>query len=443
MAGGTWNSQNKVRPGVYIRFRSASQGSLSVGDRGVVAICEPLDWGPTAAVNVIEAGDDVTNLTGYNMLDAKNRFLQEIFRGSNRTSAAKKVLLYRPLGSSAAKATVTSGNLTATAKYVGTLGNSITIVITANTGGGFTVTTIVSGEVVDSQVGATVADLVSNDWVDFSGTGNLAATTGAALTGGSNGTISSTQYSAFLTAIEPYKFDILCYDGSDSTVRTAMIAFIKRIAEENGQYAQLVASEVGTPDSRFVINVNSYAVLEDGTTLTKGQTCWWVAGVEAGARYNESLTFAVYPGAVACGPALTNSGAISAIEGGQLVLNSDDGAVKIETDINSLTTYTEDISKVYHKNRVMRLLNTIANDIYAEFSANFIGVVNNNDIGRSRFKSAIVGYLLEIQANNGIQNFTSEDVTVVQGDDIDAVLITVAIQPVDAVEKIYMTIEVA
>ena len=91
----------------------------------------------------------------------------------------------------------------------------------------------------------------------------------------------------------------------------------------------------------------------------------------------------------------------------------------------------------------MRLCNTIANDIYAQFSENFIGVVNNNEVGRSRFKSAVVGYLLEVQASNGIQNFTADDVEVLSGPEIDTVVINIAIQAVDSAEKIYLTVEVA
>ena len=444
MAGGNWTSQNKVRPGVYIRFRSATQNALSIGDRGVVAICEPLDWGPTAVVTSISASDDVTNITGYDMYDSHNRFLQEIFKGSNRTAAPRKVLLYRPLGASAASASVTTGNLTATAKYVGARGNNITIAITALTGGGFEVSTIVSGVIVDTQEGSVVSDLKNNDWVSFTGTGALAATVGATLTGGSNGTVSSTQHASFLSAIESYKFDIICYDGNDATTKAAYVAFVKRIAEENGQYAQAVISGGSSNDSRFVINVRMGVVLEDGTNLEPQQATWWVAGAEAGARYNESLTYAQYPGAVAIyNNNFTNADYITYINAGLLCFNSDEGVVKVETDINTLTTPSDDISLVYRKNRVMRLLNTIANDIYAEFSRNYIGVVNNNEVGRSRFKSAIVGYLLEIQSGNGIQNFDPNDVTVEKGNDIDAVVINVAITPVDAVEKIYMTIEVA
>ena len=46
MAGGTWASQNKVRPGVYIRFASDRGLGLTVSDRGVVAIAEAMSWGP-------------------------------------------------------------------------------------------------------------------------------------------------------------------------------------------------------------------------------------------------------------------------------------------------------------------------------------------------------------------------------------------------------------
>ena len=73
----------------------------------------------------------------------------------------------------------------------------------------------------------------------------------------------------------------------------------------------------------------------------------------------------------------------------------------------------------------------------------FIGVVNNNESGRMQFKTAIVGYLLDIQAGQGIQNFTADDVQVLPGEAIDAVLVNIAIQAVGSANKIYMTIEVS
>ena len=221
------------------------------------------------------------------------------------------------------------------------------------------------------------------------------------------------------------------------------MAFVKRIAEECGQYSQLVTAGMTNPDSRYVINAKSGVTLTDGTVLTAQQATWWVGGAEAGAKYNESLTYAAYPGAVTASPVMTNSQYIAALEAGDLVFFADNGVVKVEQDINSLVSYTLEIGEAFHKNRVMRLCNTIANDIYKQFSENFIGVVNNNADGRSLFKSSIVGYLMDIQASQGIQNFEAEDVTVEAGSDIDAIVVSIAIQPVDSVEKIYVQIELS
>lgn len=444
MAGGTWTSQNKVRPGVYIRFTSSRGLGITVGERGTVTICEPMSWGPVGQVMTVEAGADMTPFCGYDITAPQAQFLNEIFKGSNRTPAPNTLLLYRPTASGSAQATATAGVLTATALYPGVRGNDITIVITdvVDEEGTFTVSTVVDGNIVDEQTGANVSDLVANDWVTWSGTGALTATVGTPLTGGVDGTVQSAAYSAYLTAIEPYKFDIMIYDGDDSTVQDAMVAFIKRLADENGQYSQLVASGLTNPDSRYVIDVESGVTLSSGVELTAQQATWWLGGAEAGARYNQSLTYASYPGAIACTPVMTNSQYIAAINAGQIVFFADDNEVRIETDINSLTTFTSDITNVYRKNRVMRLCNTIANDIYQQFSQNFIGVVNNNEQGRALFQAAIVGYLLDIQGNQGIQNFSAEDVQVLPGTDIDAIVVNVAIQALDSVEKIYMTIEI-
>lgn len=445
MAGGTWTSQNKVRPGVYIRFKSGNPNGLTVGERGTVTIAKAMNWGPADQVMEIEAGSNMVPFTGYDITREENRFLNEIFKGSNRTAAPTKVLLYRLTGAGAVQASATIGTLTATAKYPGTRGNDISVVITEETDGTFTVSTIVDNEVVDQQEGIkTRSNLQANDWVIWSGNGAITATTGSALTGGLNGTVNTAAYTSYLEAIEPYKFDVMIYDGSDDTVKDAMVAFIKRIADESGSYAQLVASGFASnPDSRFVVNVMTEVILGDGTLLTAEQVTWWVGGALAGAAYNQSLTYASYPGAVSVFPMLTNSQYVEALNNGEFVLFAENGVVKVEQDINTLVTYTEDIGKVFHKNRVMRLCNTIANDIYAQFSANFIGVVNNNEQGRSRFKGAIVGYLLDIQANQGIQNFDPADVEVLPGADIDSILVNISIQAVDSVEKIYMTIEVS
>lgn len=438
---GTWTTQNKVVPGVYIRFGSTQQNVLTAGERGTVAICEPLTWGQPGQVVTINAGEDVTPYVGFAITSPQARFLNEMFKGTNRTPGANTVLLYRPVAAGATVASVTIGNLTATAAYVGSRGNSINVVILAdpdtNT---MTVETIVDGVIVDQQSNITnVSDLSNNAWVNWGGEGAVSASTGASLVGGADGEVAASAYSSFLTAIEPYKFDVLCYDGSDSTTIAAYINFIKRMNDENGVACQLVAAGMSNPDTRYCVNVVSGATLDDETELTSQQVTWWVAGAMAGASYNQSLTNAAYPGAVST-VNMTRSALIAALNAGDLVLQSANGRVSIVQDINSLVTYTTDISEVYRYNKTIRLCSSIANDLYNEFTDNYIGVVNNNAQGRSMFKAAIVGYLLDIQGNEGIQNFDPEDVTVEPGEAINAIVVTIAVQPVGSVEKIYVTI---
>lgn len=440
MSGGAWASQNKKQPGVYINVKSSMAQAVSVGDRGVVAICEPLSWGPEGEIMTINAGDDFTPFIGYDSTNSKALFLREIFKGSGHTSGPVQVMLYRPGTTGAAKATATIEPLTITAKHNGVRGNdiSITVIADPDNEGSFTVQTVVDGAMKHTQAGKTVADLQGNDWVIFSGTGDLEASAGTSLTGGIDGTVSSAAYSAFLTVLEPYTINILIYDGADSTVQAAYVAFIKRMRDNLGKKCQAVMAGIES-DTDAVISVRNGVVLSDGTTLTPQQTTWWVGGAEAGANYSESLVYAQYPDAVNVSPRLTAAEIDEALSKGQIAFFEEFGSVKVVSDINTLTTYTPDKGEAFSLNQVIRTLDTIANDVYKNFSQNYIGKIQNNAAGRDLLKAWIVGYLNEIQANGGIQNFVADDVVVEAGEAINSVVITLAIQPVAAVEKIYIT----
>ena len=112
-------------------------------------------------------------------------------------------------------------------------------------------------------------------------------------------------------------------------------------------------------------------------------------------------------------------------------------------DINSLTTVTVEKGKMFTKNRVIRTLDNIANDITSIFESNYVGKVSNNEDGRSILKAALVDYFNSLQNMGAVQNFETDDVTVTAGTDSDAVIVTAAIQPVDSVEKIYITVNLS
>lgn len=445
MGGGNFISQNKVVPGVYINTRSEGNLPVSVSDKGVVAICKSLSWGETGVVKTYLVGTDPTPIIGNNILSDEALFLREMSKGSDTTPAPIKVLIYRPTGTSGVKATATVGALTIDAKYVGTRGNDITVVIAADPDnvGFYNISIVVDGAIVASDYVDDLDNLESNEWVDYTGTGTTITTTaGTALVGGVDPTVSATDHASFMTAIEPYTFDILCYDGSDGTTALAYTAFAARMSNVLGKKCQVVMGGASAQNSEWAINTINGVKLSDGTTIDTQKATYWLAGAEAGAPYNKSLTYAQYPGAVESYPKKTADEVEAAIRGGNIVFIDEFESTKICKDINTLTSFTVEKHKEYSKNRVMRVLNQLCNDLYKNYSLYYIGKVDNNPTGRELLRGWVIGYLNEMQANNGIQDFTAEDVTVAPGQESDTVVITIAIMPVDSVEVVYATVNV-
>jgi hypothetical protein len=197
-------------------------------------------------------------------------------------------------------------------------------------------------------------------------------------------------------------------------------------------------------DSEAIINVTQGVKLADETELTPAQCTAWVAGVTAGARINQSNTGRKYVGAVDIVPRMTKTEMETAVENGEFIFKVDSAQnVTAVYDINSLTSISPDKGKAFTKNRVIRAIDGINNDITTIFESNFVGKIDNNPDGRSLLRATLIEYFNELQRLNAIQNFVPEDVTVSQGTDIDAVVIDCYIQPVDSVEKIYITVNLS
>ncbi len=433
---------------MYINVKSQGSVNANVGSRGTVAIAEPLSWGPTGVVQTITPGEDLRPYIGYDITNAKAMFLREMMKGSDTTAGPSRILLYRPEGTSGVKATASIGELTATALYEGVRGNDIAIIVQEQVDSSniYDVSTVVDGSVVDEQSITDLSQLEDNAWVTFTGTGTtIQETAGTQLSSGVDPAVATADYADFLTAIEPYQFDVIVYDGTDASTIQAIAQFAERVSNSVGKKCQAVMAGTTAAgcNSEFVIAVNNGVILDDGTELTAQQATWWVGGAEAGALYYQSLTYAQYPNAAEGNPKLTDAEAEAAISAGYLCFIDNFGSVKVCQDINSLTTFTVDKGQEFSKNRVMRVLMQFCNDVYEYFSNYFIGKVDNNPTGRNLLRGWIVGYLNEMQANNGIQDFAAEDVTVEAGNSVDAVLINVVLHPVDSIEKIYMTVTVS
>ncbi|SHH55021.1 Phage tail sheath protein [Caloranaerobacter azorensis DSM 13643] len=251
---------------------------------------------------------------------------------------------------------------------------------------------------------------------------------------------------AALATLKTVNFNTLAYpyDGAEYEANKQEIArWVKAMREEEGAKIQAVMANYDA-DYEGIINVTQGVKLTDGTELTAAQCTAWVAGITAGANINQSNTGRKYVGAIDIVPRMTKSEMRTAITNGKFIFKVDSSQnVTVVSDINSLTSVSAKKGKQFTKNRVIRTIDGINNDIVEIFESNYVGKVNNNADGRSLLRATLIEYFNELQRLNAIQNFAPEDVTVSPGKDSDAIVIDCYIQPVDSVEKIYITINLS
>lgn len=248
-----------------------------------------------------------------------------------------------------------------------------------------------------------------------------------------------------LEKLKTVEFNTICYpyDEEAAEIKTAIAEWITGMREEEGIKVNAVLANVGA-DSEGVINVVQGVILSDGTELTAAETTAWVAGVTAGASVTASNTGMAYTGAIDVSPRMTKSQMEAAVKAGKFIFKVDNAQnVTVVSDINSLTTFTPEKGKVMSKNRVIRIVDGIANDVTSIFEGSYVGKINNNEDGRSMLKAALVDYFSTLQNMGAVQNFDTDDVTISTGTDSDAVVVDIAVQPVDSIEKIYITVNLA
>lgn len=249
-----------------------------------------------------------------------------------------------------------------------------------------------------------------------------------------------------LATLKTIKLNTLCYPYAAATYsanQQKIVTWMKNMRTEEGVKAQAVLANCAA-DDEAVINVSQGIQLANGTALTAAQVTAWVAGMAAGANINKSNTGQRYEGAVDVIPRKTKSEMEAAVTAGEFIFKVDSAQnVTAVYDINSLTTYSTEKSKLFRKNRVIRTIDGINNDIVEIFESNYLGKTNNNEDGRALLRATLISYFNELQAMAAIQNFAAEDVTISAGTDSEAVVINCYIQPTDSVEKIYITVNLS
>lgn len=430
--GGTFLSYNKVIPGAYINFVSASKATVNVSDRGFAAIAMELDWGVEGDIFKVENGDfqtDTLKLFGYDYTHEKMKPLRDLFM------KAQTVYMYRLNGGG-----VKAGNDYATAKYSGTRGNDITIIVKANVDeeDKKDVTTMIGEIKVDIQTVTNSSELVSNDYVEFKES-ELTETAGAKLTGGTNlASVTGTQHQTFLDLLESYSFNVLGCTSTDDIIKKLYVQWTKRMRDEIGVKLQCVVHRVAA-DYEGAINLQN-KVLDSGAP--ENALVYWLTGAEASCAVNATLTNTKYDGEYTIDTKFTQSELAAGIKAGQLLFHNNAGEPYVLTDINSLTTITVEKGEDFTSNQVIRVLDQIGNDIAMLFNTKHLGHTRNIESGREALWKDIVAHHQELERIQALENFDPKAVTVEKGPTKKSVIVNDPVTPVACMEILYMTVVV-
>lgn len=447
-AGGSWVVQNKKRPGAYINFISVPRPIGSLGSRGTVAIALPMTWGPTNELIKL-TGEDLVSGKSIEKIGCDAFDIAESLPYRLALAGSYTALLFRT-NTGGDKSTVTiSQNLTATAKYTGDTGNKITVVIEdSETPDAKDVKVLFNGLLKETFVCESLSDLeeIESNWVEFtvSGEADIPDTAGSNLVGGTNGTLHSSQYTIFFNLLDTEDFQCLAIEDTTTQGLAGNIKTrVQLWRESRGKKVQAVVYNYPTADYEGIISVNQ-GFKTEVDTVTEALFPIWVASMTAGSEINQSLTASVVPDATEIIGFIPEDEIGDALTQGRFVLSyRQDGAVCVEQDINTLHSFTVDKNDAFSKNRVIRTLDEIGNTSALIFNRNYCGKVDNDAIGRNLFKTEIISLIDQMADIGAVTNFDgATDITVLKGNSIDSVVLDLEVQPVDSMEKLYMTVSV-
>lgn len=435
LGGGFFLTQNKVLPGAYINFISAARASATLSDRGIAAMPFVADWGEEGKVIEVTTEDFQKyslQLFGYDYTHPQMQMFREIFKNA-------KVLYGYRLNSGTTKAK----NDYAVAKYGGSRGNAITIVIEndVDTEGGFLVKTLLDNTEADIQSVKKAQELQDNDFVTFQKEATLQTTAGMPLTGGTDGEgRTGANYQKFLEKIEKYSFHTLGCNTAEKEVIDLFIAFTKRMRDEQGVKFQTVVYRAENADYEGIISVENKLLNVDENLFGEFSLVYWVTGASAGCAVNKSNVNKVYDGEYEIDTNYTQRQLEDGVKKGKFLFHKVGEEVRVLDDINTFVSVTVDKNEDFQSNQVIRVLDQIGNDIAVLFNTKYLGKVQNNNAGRIAFWNDLVTYNNELQRLQAITDFEPEQLIVEQGESKKSVVVTNPVTPVMAMSKLYMTV---
>lgn len=431
--GGSFVTQNKILPGVYVNVNQQSRTGSALSERGVAALGLELDWGPEGELFYLEAGEfrsRAQSLFGYPYGDRHLQGLRDLFLH------AAGCYLWRLNGGERAACSL------AEARFGGLRGNALLVTVeeaAAKEEAGeteFLVICWLDGQEVDRQQAATAAELLDNDYLCWRAGAELQAGH-FPLTGGSNKAKAGAEdYQRMLEALNECEFNTLGCLSCDTAVQNLFVQYTREQREDNGRKFQTVLYNCAA-NFEGVINLGSRALDED---LPESGLVFWLLGAEAGCAVNATLTNAVYDGETRAAATASQRDLQQALLEGRLVLHRLNGELRILEDVNSLQNWQEGGLEDRRFNQTVRVLDQIVLDLAALFYQRYLGIVPNDNAGRIGLWSDVVAYYRKLEGLRAIESFDPADVTVAQGENKKAVVISSYLNVTNAMSQLYLTV---
>lgn len=442
LGGGSFTKQNKILPGAYINFVSASRAAAVLSERGTTAMPLFMDWGPSEKVFTLKAEEFLEksqDLFGYEYAHNAVKGIRDLFRNA-------RVLYGYRMNGKGQQASCDYG----TARYPGIRGNDLRVVIQKEETL-FLVKTIFGEKEVDSQSVDSASALLDTPYVIFQKDAELTETAGMPFTGGSNSEPSLADYEKFLSRIESYSFHALGLLSDEEEVKKRFVDFTKHMRDEQGIKFQTVLYHFPA-DYEGIISLENHvaegasvgsAIADESSAGYEAMgLLYWTTGAAAGCAVNASNTNKTYNGEYEVNTDYTQGQLEEAIQSGSFVFHRVGDEVRVLEDINTLTTFTEEKGEDFQSNQTMRVLDQIGNDIAALFNNKYLGKIPNDEAGRISFWNDVVTYYRQLETIRAIENFESDDIVVIQGENKKSVVASCPVTPVNAMSQLYMNVVV-
>lgn len=427
MAGGFDDNNPPVLAGFYSKIRQAQAVVAASGEGRVAAILASPNWGPEGEVVSVRSEREYDAVFGKTDNDARLAVIGALTGTGAPDSGASEVKVYRYAlsGNTAASLTLDDGvpdpALTITAKYKGTLGDSLAITVRSHP------TEVAMDEIIvflnnmqvesytypeASTVAAAALINAESAYITAASTkeAQLAPVSAQPLTGGANGVLTVGDVGVGLADLETEDFNIISLAGVSDPA--ALAALRSWVINENATARRILAVTGGptgesfsaagirsalSSDSEDIVNAG-FNVWTDGTnTYSSAQMVGYYIGMIAGAGARRAITFDLFPPEFT----LTDSGTPtraqleSAVQSGVLIAARTRNGVRVQRGNTTFTLANdpdrplEDFGSI----KSVRAMHYVENTLTEAIEGEWIGKIPNTPATRSNLVGEVKGFL--------------------------------------------------